>query len=233
MKLQRRRRLQSRSFAAAGAGAAGMGRGARGSGLPDHDRRGGRGWSAGEVNPFFRGMWLNREGTRRSAKMLESPASRRPTSRSCGATGGALAAEVVDFEGDDVAGVEIARGLHAEADAGRSAGGDDVAGLEGHELREVVDQMRHVEDHRARVAVLAGFVVDPEAKAEVGRVGNFVGRDEPGAERVEGVAGFPLGPLAAAFELESAFGNVVGNAVAGDAGGGVGERGEDSGFRGR
>lgn len=152
--------------------------------------------------------------------------------RSGVAAEGTLAAEVIDFESDDIAGAEIARGLHAEADAGRGAGGDDVAGFEGHELRQIMNEERHVEDHRASAAVLAWFVVDPEAKAEIGGIGNFVRCDEPGAEGIEGVARFSLGPLATAFELEGALGDVVGNAVASDARGGFGGGGKVAGFAG-
>src|SRR6266702_876762 len=47
----------------------------------------------------------------------------------------ALLAEAVDAERHDVADIEEGRRLHAGADAGRGAGGDDVAGLERQELR--------------------------------------------------------------------------------------------------
>src|SRR6185369_10923757 len=49
----------------------------------------------------------------------------------------ALLAEAVDAERHDVADIEEGRRLHAGADAGRGAGGDDVAGLEGEKLRDV------------------------------------------------------------------------------------------------
>src|SRR5882724_10350381 len=45
-----------------------------------------------------------------------------------------LLAEPFDAERDHVAGVEELRRLHAGADAGRGAGGDDVAGQQRHEL---------------------------------------------------------------------------------------------------
>ena len=70
-------------------------------------------------------------------------------------------------------------------------------------------------------AVLAELVVDPQAQAERLRVGDLVGGDQPGAERVERLAALALVPLAAAVELELALGHVVGDGVAGDHRGGV------------
>jgi hypothetical protein len=52
--------------------------------------------------------------------------------------------------------------------------------------------------------------------AQLLRVRHFVARDQPGAERAEGVAAFALVPGAAALDLEFAFADVVDGAVAGD-----------------
>src|SRR5260370_6719734 len=49
----------------------------------------------------------------------------------------ALFAETFNAERDDVADVEEFRRLHAGADAGRRPRGDDVAGQQGHELRDI------------------------------------------------------------------------------------------------
>ena len=133
-----------------------------------------------------------------------------------------LFAEAFDAEADGLAGAEEGGRLHAHADAGGRAGGDDVAGVEREELAEVADELLHAEDHRGGGAVLAALAVDFEPELEVLRVGDFVFGDEPGAEGAEGVAAFAFGPLAAAVFLERAFGDVVGDAVAGDVVEGVG-----------
>src|SRR5689334_21903300 len=58
-----------------------------------------------------------------------------------------LLAQAGDAEPHLVAGLEIARRLLAHADAGWRAGGDDVAGQQGHEVADVAHQMVDREDH--------------------------------------------------------------------------------------
>ena len=117
-----------------------------------------------------------------------------------------LLAEALDAEAHGLAGLQEDRvRLHAHADAGRRAGGDDVAGLQGHELADVADELGDAEDHRLGRAVLAAVAVDLEPHVEVLRVGDFVVGDEPGADRAEGVAALALVPLAAALDLEFAL----------------------------
>src|SRR5579859_1646952 len=128
----------------------------------------------------------------------------------------ALLAEAVDAERDDVADIEEGWRLHAKPHAGRRAGGDDVAGQERHELRDIRDALRHREDHGRRVAGLAALAVDVEPHSELLHVGDFVPGHEPRAERAEGVVRLAFGPLAAALLLEVALGDVVANAIAGD-----------------
>ena len=134
----------------------------------------------------------------------------------------ALSAEAFDAEGHDLSGAEVDGGLLAEAYSGRGAGGDDVAGVEAHEVAEVADQVGDSVDHGGGGAVLVAVTVDFEPHAEVLGVGDFVGGDEPWADGAEGVCGLALDPLAGAFELEGALGEVVDDAVAGDVGEGVG-----------
>ena len=107
-------------------------------------------------------------------------------------------------------------GLHAGADAGRRAGGDDVAGVEREKLAKVANEFLDAKDHSVGGAVLAALAVDFEPEFQVLRVGDFVFGDEPGAEGAEGVAAFAFGPLAAAVFLERAFADIVRNAVASD-----------------
>src|SRR4051794_34162725 len=108
-----------------------------------------------------------------------------------------LRAEAVDAELDDVADLEELRlGLHAERDARRGAGDDDVAGLHDEILRAPPDDFGDAEDHRLGVAVLAILAVDLEPDLEVLRVFELVLGDDPRADRAEALAALALGPLA-------------------------------------
>src|SRR5215813_5580489 len=95
----------------------------------------------------------------------------------------ALLAEPVDAERDDVADIEEGRRLHAEADAGRRARRDDVAGQQREELRYVGNALRHREDHGRGASGLAALAVDVEPHAELLHVRNLILGDEPRAER--------------------------------------------------
>src|SRR5438034_3808564 len=97
---------------------------------------------------------------------------------------------------------EKARRLLPEADTGGSAGGDDVAGQERHELADVADERGHVEDEVLGRAGLLGLPVHLEPQAQVVDVGNLVGRREKGAEGRECVAALTLDPLPPTLELE-------------------------------
>ncbi len=107
-------------------------------------------------------------------------------------------------------------GLHAEADAGRGAGDDDVAGQQRHEAADVGHQFGAAEDHVGGRAVLHAGAVQIQPEMQVLRIGDLVGGDQPRSERAEAVAALALVPLRAAFELVFALGDVVGDAVAGD-----------------
>src|SRR5690348_18239306 len=112
----------------------------------------------------------------------------------------ALLAKSLDAERDDVAGLEPDRiGFHAERDAGRRAGGDDVARLHHEELRAVPDDVLDAEDHRLGVAALALLAVHVEPHVELLHVLDLVLGDEPRSDRAEGLAALALGPLAAAL----------------------------------
>src|ERR1700704_898789 len=73
-----------------------------------------------------------------------------------------LLAEAFDAERNDVADIEEARRLHAGADARRRACGDDVAGQQRHELRDIGDALGHREDHGRGRSGLAALAVDVE-----------------------------------------------------------------------
>src|SRR5215470_15797821 len=107
-----------------------------------------------------------------------------------------LAAEAVDALLHHVAGLEIARGLGAVADASRRAGGDAVADLERHEPAQVRDEGAHREHHVLGVAVLAPLAVHGGPHRQALRVGDLVGGDQPGPDRREGDAALALGGAA-------------------------------------
>src|SRR6516162_9537297 len=128
-----------------------------------------------------------------------------------------LLAQAVDPERDHVAGLEEFRlRLHAEPNARRRAGGDDVARLQHEELRAVPDEVPAVENHGSGVAALALLAVDVEPHVEALRIFDLVLGDQPGAERAEGLGAFALDPLPIALDLEHALRHVVRQAIAGD-----------------
>src|SRR5580704_1716593 len=128
-----------------------------------------------------------------------------------------LLTQPIDAERDHVAGFQKFRlRLHAEADAWRRAGDDDVAGLHDEILRAAPDDVAAVEDHGRGVAALAFLAVDVEPHVQFLRVLDLVFGDEPRAERAERLAALALGPLPGTLDLEHALGDVVGEAIAGD-----------------
>src|SRR5256886_6071212 len=94
-------------------------------------------------------------------------------------------AEPVDAELDLISGHEVARRAVAQSYAGRRAGGDDVAREERHELADVADECRHVEEELARRAALFGLAVHLEPDREIVHVANLVRSGEAGAQRRE------------------------------------------------
>src|SRR5271168_4105635 len=114
-----------------------------------------------------------------------------------------LLAQAGDAERHNVASFEKFRlRLHAEPDAGRRAGDDDVAGLEDKILRAGPDDVTAVEDHGRGIAALALLAIDVEPHGEILRVLDLVLGNQPRSERAERLAALALGPLAAAFDLK-------------------------------
>src|SRR3954447_17846148 len=126
-----------------------------------------------------------------------------------------LKTQVVDAECHHVTGLEVDRRLLAHADARWRPGVDQVAGLENHELAEVVDQEERVEQHRAGAAVLSLAAVDRQPQVQRGDRRQLVRRCEPGPARVERLRRLAFHPLAAALDLELALADVVDADVAG------------------
>src|SRR5271166_4069235 len=128
-----------------------------------------------------------------------------------------LLTETVDPERYHVAGFEEFRfRLHAEADSRRSTGDDDVSRLHDEILRATPHDVPAIEDHGLGVAALTLLAVDVEPHGKVLRILDLVLGDQPRPERTEGLAAFPLGPLAGALDLEYAFGYVIGETIPGN-----------------
>src|SRR5579862_619928 len=106
-----------------------------------------------------------------------------------------LLAQPIDAERHHIAGLEERRRLHAQPDARRRAGDDDVARLHDEILRAAPDDVAAVEDHGRGIAALALLAVDVEPHVQFLRVLDLVLGDEPGAERAESLAAFAFGPL--------------------------------------
>ena len=87
------------------------------------------------------------------------------------------------------------RGLARNAHAGRGAREDQVARLEGDDLRDEREQVRHAEDEFLRARILHRLAVQAELDAEVVRVEAFVRRHDHGPGRGEGVERLADGPL--------------------------------------
>ena len=112
-------------------------------------------------------------------------------------------------------GFRYLRRIEADADAGRRAGGDDVARLQRDAGGERLDDGRNVEDQQRSIGVLAQLAVDAAADRRVGQMSISSARHRPGAHRAEGVLRLADQPLAVAA-LQVAGGHVVDDGVAPD-----------------
>src|SRR5690242_20340502 len=106
--------------------------------------------------------------------------------------------DALDLHPDDVAGDEEAGRLERLPDPAAGAGGDHVAGLQGDDLGQLLDQLVAVEDQVLGVRVLAHLAVDDAFQVERMRV-DLVGGDQVGAERPVGVERLAEGPLRRLF----------------------------------
>ena len=105
-------------------------------------------------------------------------------------------ADPLYLNGYGVARLEPARRLHRHTDAMRSPGKNDSPRQQRRAPAQEGDQGRNIEDHVVGVPVLHHFAVQYRADGEGVRIGDFVGGDEAGAERREGVERLAAAPLA-------------------------------------
>src|ERR1700681_3151003 len=91
-------------------------------------------------------------------------------------------ADIVRFDLNDVAGFQIARRIKPRAGAGRRPRDDDVAGRQGREGRDIVDQVTKAEDQPGGAILLPRFAIDPRRQPDVGDLGLAVVGNKPRAE---------------------------------------------------
>ena len=83
-------------------------------------------------------------------------------------------------------------------------------------MADVGNEVGNAENHCPRVALLKPMPVHVQPEIQILWIAYLIRRNEPGANGREGVTAFPLVPLAPAFELVSALGEVIDNSAAGD-----------------
>src|SRR5712691_8939761 len=95
------------------------------------------------------------------------------------------AADPVDLEVDDLAVLQRTQALMV------GAAGDHVAGVEGHDRRGKLDQLRHQVLHVVRVVVVTELPIDPELHVNIVGVGDLVGGGNARADGCKRVEGLP------------------------------------------
>src|ERR1700683_4179380 len=83
--------------------------------------------------------------------------------------------ELVDAKAHRVTWLEEDRlRFHPQADAGRRAGDQQIAGVEGYAAADVGDQLTNAENHGPGVAGLHAAAIDLEEHTEILRIADFV-----------------------------------------------------------
>src|SRR5256886_2510731 len=117
-----------------------------------------------------------------------------------------------DLHCDDVTRLEVHGRLLAEPDAGRRSGGDEIAGRERHQAREIAHEVADVEDERLRVAALHLLAVHPGPELGGVWVGDLLPVGAVGADGRRSLEDLPGHPLARG-ELEGPRAAAVGDRV--------------------
>src|SRR3954451_17727921 len=126
-------------------------------------------------------------------------------------------AEPLDLDLDDVAGLEQPPRVAGVTDAGRRAGGEQVAGAQREGVRDQRERVADGVDHLVGGAVLDGLAVDPGLHAQaLPQVAHLGGRDQR-PERAGVVAVLAEDPLAGQL-LRRPGGDVVEGRVTDDGG---------------
>lgn len=121
-------------------------------------------------------------------------------------------ADLFDFGFDDVAVLQEGGRVLGKTNAGRGSGQDDVAGVQGHALGQIIDDGGNIKDHVSGGGFLTGFTIDAAADTEIQRKGQRAFVNNGWAQRAEGIQGFAFIPLRMLF-LEVSGGDVIGDGV--------------------
>lgn len=124
-------------------------------------------------------------------------------------------AELIDHDVEHIAVLEQDGRFAEDADTFGRAGRDHIARFEGDGLRNVMDQVVHLEDHHLRIRRLHHFAVQNALDIEHLRIGDFIGGRDEGADRRKAVEAFAAHPLAIG-ELQVAGRNVIQAGIAED-----------------
>lgn len=107
-------------------------------------------------------------------------------------------ADLFDFDGDGVAGLQPAGGIRTHADSVGRAGENDRAGGQGGAASEELNDLSDREDHVPSGPILDLCTVQNGADLEILGVGNFIGGDQGGTERAKSVESLAPTPLTSA-----------------------------------
>src|ERR1022692_1247231 len=83
-------------------------------------------------------------------------------------------AKVVDPQFNDIARLQVLWRPHAQADSSRCSSADDVTRQQCHELADVADESRYIENHFASGTTLPKFAVNLQPHSQMPRVRNLI-----------------------------------------------------------
>src|SRR5437870_8879695 len=104
--------------------------------------------------------------------------------------------QAVDSQLHHVAHLQVGRRTHSQADPSGRSRADDVAGEKGHELADVADERRDIEDHIGRSALLPILAVLLQSHAQASRVRALIASRHRPSYRSERLRVLSLDPLA-------------------------------------
>src|ERR1700722_14604424 len=119
----------------------------------------------------------------------------------------------LDLDPHAVASLEKYGRLHHRSHPARRAGENQVTGFQRHRTAEMGDLVEYIENHVLSIGVLPNLAVDRTSQLKTVRVAEFVGGDDPGADRCMGIERLAQDPLRS-VQLPVPHGGVVASAKA-------------------
>src|SRR5215831_6059798 len=120
-----------------------------------------------------------------------------------------------DFNLHDIPGLHENRRISRESDPCRRSCRDDVANFKSHDLGNIRNEIRNVENQIPRIRLLHRLAVQTELDVETAPIAQLVARDEKWAhrrKRIKRLCPYPL----AVTELQITRGHVVEDRITGD-----------------